>query len=299
MSSAISSARKRLVRTVGAASCVREPLRFCGRELSGRRRTEAYRLRGSELRAMIRHPLLDLWVLEEIFRKRAYALPAAVEQRLRSLGRALRVLDLGGHVGLFGLWFLSLFDDARVTSFEPDPGNAAVLRRCVAANGLAASWEVIEAAASNSDGTASFLSEFQLSQIGDDPSALGPEREGLEQIFPFLAGRPLMKPRPVTVATRDVLPDLRECDFLKLDIQGGEWDLLTDPRFGQLSATALVIEVHPQGCPAGDHVALAAERLENAGFSLEPPVPAHGVEWVIWATRWTGAAAKSPAPPVS
>lgn len=285
MSGAISSARKRLVRTIGAASCVHEPLRFCGRELSGRPRTEAYRLRGSQLRTVIRHPLLDLWVLEEIFRKRAYAMPAAVEQRLRALGRAPRVLDLGGHVGLFGLWFLTLFDGARLTSIEPDAGNAAVLRRCVAANGLAASWEVIEAAASNSDGTASFLSDFQLSQLGADPSALGREHAELEQIFPFLAGRRLMKPRPVTVATRDVLPDLRQCDFLKVDIQGGEWDLLTDPRFDQVSATALVVEAHPQGCPADDHVALATERLERAGFSLEPPIPAHGTEWIIWATR--------------
>jgi FkbM family methyltransferase len=281
----ISSARRRLARTAGAARCVREPYRFCGRELSGRPRTDVYRLRGCDLRAVIRHPLLDLWVLEEIFGNRTYALPAAVEQRLRSLDRAPRVLDVGGHIGLFGLWFLSQFGEARLTSIEPDPGNAAVLRRCVAANGLADSWEVIEAAASTSSGTASFLSDFQLSQLGADPTALGREHAELEQIFPFLSGRQLMNPRPVTVATRDVLPDLGRCDFLKLDIQGGEWDLLMDPRFDQLSATALVMEAHPQGCPRDDPGALLAERLREAGFTLEPPVPAHGREWVIWATR--------------
>ena len=81
----ISSARRRLARTVGAASCVREPLRFCGRELAGRSRTDAYRVRGSGLRAVVRHPMLDMWVLEEIFRNDGYALPTTVAQRLRSL----------------------------------------------------------------------------------------------------------------------------------------------------------------------------------------------------------------------
>src|SRR4051794_874896 len=118
---AFASARRRLARTVGAARCVREPLRFAGRDLSGRARTDAYRLRGSELRAVIRHPLLDLWVLEEIFRGGGYAMPATVEQRLRSLAGPPRVLDLGAHVGLFGLWFLTRFEHARLSSFEPDP----------------------------------------------------------------------------------------------------------------------------------------------------------------------------------
>jgi FkbM family methyltransferase len=295
MSGAISSAPKRLMRTAGAASCVREPVRFFGRELSGRSRTDVYRLRGSELRTVIRHPLLDLWVLEEIFRNRGYALPPAVERGLRSLGRPPRVLDLGGHVGLFGLWFLSRFDNAGVVSLEPDPENAAILRRCVAVNGLAERWEVIEAAASNADGTASFISDFQLSQLGDDPSVLGPGHAEFEQIFPFLAGRRLMKARPAVVATRDVLPDLRRCDFLKVDIQGGEWDLLMDPRFLEISATALVVEVHPQGCPGDDPVSLAVERFERAGFTVEPPVPAHGAESIVWATRSRRAAAEGSA----
>jgi FkbM family methyltransferase len=285
MPSRISSARRRLARTVGAASCVREPIRFCGRELAGRPRTDTYRLRESELRAVIRHPMLDMWVLEEIFRNDGYALPHAVDERLRALGRPPRVLDLGGHVGLFGLWFLTLFPDARITSFEPDPENATVLRRCVEVNARAGRWEVIEAAASNSDGTASFLSDFQLSRVAGDPAALAAEHAFLEQIFPFLEGEPLMNPRQVTVATRDVLPDLAECDFLKLDIQGGEWDILTDPRFERLSAAALVVEAHPQGCPGGDPPALAVERLEAAGLTVEPPVPAHGGEWVLWAAR--------------
>jgi FkbM family methyltransferase len=281
----ISSARRRLARTVGAASCVREPLRFCARELAGRSRADVYRLRGSGLRAVIRHPLLDLWVLEEIFRGGGYELPAAVGERLRSLNRKPRVLDLGGHVGLFGLWFQSLYDGARITSFEPDPDNAAVLRRCVAVNGLANTWEVVEAAASDSDGTASFLSDFQLSQLGGDPAALAAEHAFLEQIFPFLEGERLMQPRQMTVATRDVLPELGQCDFLKLDIQGGEWDILMDPRFVQLSAVALVVEAHPQGCPGDDPRALATERLEAAGLAVESAVAAHAGEWVIWALR--------------
>jgi hypothetical protein len=158
----------------------------------------------------------------------------------------------------------------------------------VAVNDLAGSWEVIEAAAANSDGTASFLSDFQLSRVGADPAELTAEHGFLEEIFPFLEGERLMQPHQVTVATRDVLPALSECDFLKLDIQGGEWDILMDARFEQVSPVALVAEAHPQGCPGDDPLTLATQRLEAAGFSLEPPAAAHGGEWVLWAVREPG-----------
>jgi FkbM family methyltransferase len=274
----------RLQVTRDAASNVRGRPGFIARELAGRPTTHVYKLRGAPYRAAIRHPLFDMWVLDEIFRNRAYAMPPAVEKRLRALDAPVRVLDLGGHVGLFGLWFRAAFPDARFTSYEPDPENVAVLRTTVRVNQLADTWTVIEAAAATADGEATFVSDGPLSQFAGTPDALRDEHATLAAIFPFLRGQRLLTPRDVTVRTHDVMPALGECDFLKLDIQGGEWPLLTDARFKQLSAAALVMELHPQASPVNEPLAWTTKLLTRLGFRLTV-LRAHGKERVIWGWR--------------
>jgi FkbM family methyltransferase len=274
----------RLQVTRDAASNVRGRVGFIARELIGRPTTHVYKLRGAPYRAAIRHPLFDMWVLDEIFRNRAYALPALVEKRLRSLDGPVRVLDLGGHVGLFGLWFRTAFPDARFTSYEPDPENVAVLRNTVRVNQLDDTWTVVEAAASTADGEATFVSDGPLSQLAGTPDALRDEHATLAAIFPFLRGQRLLTPREVTVRTLDVMPALAECDFLKLDIQGGEWPLLTDARFKNVSASALVIELHPQAAPVDEPLAWTTKLLTRLGFTLTV-LPAHGKERIIWGWR--------------
>ena len=274
----------RLQVTRDAASNVRGRVGFVAREMLGRPTTHVYRLRRAPYRAAIRHPLFDMWVLDEIFRNGAYAIPSPVEAKLRALDAPVRVLDLGGHVGLFGLWFRGAFPDAVITSYEPDPENVAVLRDNVRVNRLGETWSVIEAAASTGEGEATFMSDGPLSQFAGTPDALHEEHATLEQIFPFLRGQRLVTPREVTVRTEDVMPALARCDFLKLDIQGGEWPLLTDKRFKDLSASGLVMELHPQAAPVDDPLAWTTKLLTRLGFHLKV-MPAHGKERIIWGWR--------------
>lgn len=275
----------RVKRAVGAASCVRESIRFAGFELAGRTTTADYRLRGSALRATVRQPLLDAWVLEEIFRLGAYRFPEPVLDRLKRLGRPPAILDLGGHVGLFVLAALQSLPDARATSFEPDPSNAATLRRCIETNDLGSGWQLIEAAAAPADGRAEFLSDFHLSHLASDPAQLGQEHDALRRIFPFLDGTNLLSKTSVTVEVRDAFPHMQAADLLKIDIQGGEWDLLLDARFEDLTAEAIVLEIHPAACPHADPRELVADRLDRAGFVEVESRPAHSDEWMLWALR--------------
>ena len=274
----------RLQVTRDAASNVRGRVGFVARELIGRPTTHVYRLRRAPYRAAIRHPVFDMWVLDEIFRNRAYAIPDQVASRLRALDEPVRVLDLGGHVGLFGLWFRSSFPDAVVTSYEPDPENAATLRMCVEANGLGDKWRVVEAAAATSDGEATFISDGALSQLDGGDDALREEHAVLAKIFPFLEGKRWLTPKQVPGRTEDVLPPMADCDFLKLDIQGGEWPLLTDARFDKLSAVALVLEMHPRAAPMPEPLSWVTKRLTRLGYKLVV-LPAHGAERVIWGSR--------------
>lgn len=279
---------QRLRRTLGAARCVRESGRFVAAELRGAPALATYRLRELGLIVKVRHPLLDMWVLEEVFRFGVYELPPAVRAALARRGEAPRVLDLGGHIGCFGLFLRGELPGARVISLEPDPRNREILLQCVRANALEGSWEVIGAAAGVSDGEAVLQSSFHLSRLGDArDGALRELQGGLAHAFPFLSGSELMERRSVTVQRRDIMPYLARADLVKMDIEGAEWEILQDPRFPPEGLCALVLEYHPAYATAPGGAAAAEERLRSAGFDT-----LHGARGAdggtLWA--WRGAA---------
>jgi FkbM family methyltransferase len=247
-----------------------------------------YSLRRSGLLAQVRHPLLDMWALEEIFRFGVYEPPSEVARALRGLGRPLKVVDIGGHVGFFGLFVRSLFPDAEVVSFEPDPGNARLLARCIEANGLQDRWRLIQAAAATSDGTVEFASDYHLSRIvsgADD--GIQEMHHRIAGAFRFMRDTPLLRAERRQVESRDVFPHLENVDLVKLDIEGGEWDLLSDPRFEQLTAAAIVMEYHPVYWPGQDAEKEVTRRLERAGLEPGPPERSHDAG-MLWAWRAPG-----------
>lgn len=261
---------QRLRRLAGAAACVRERGRFAAAELTGRPPAATYRLRRSGLRVRIRHPLLDAWVLEEIFRFDAYRAPPAALAALDGVGAAPRVLDLGGHAGMFGLWVRERWPAALVTSYEPDPGNAEVLEACIRANALEDRWRLVGAAAGAGAGEVILHSSFHLSRVaaaGD--TSLQEFQAGIAGALPFLAGRELLSSHKVTVPRHDVLAEVARADLLKLDIEGAEWEILADPRFAATHARAVVLEYHPRYAPAADADALVLDLLGRAGFTGE------------------------------
>ncbi len=252
----------------------------------------SYTLRESGLRAQIRHPLLDMWVLEELFRFGAYEPPRQVGETLDLLGRPPRILDLGGHVGLFGLFAFGRFDGVSVVSFEPDPRNAQVLRRCIEANALGERWRLVEACAGTGEGTVEFDSAFHLSGVARGGRELAGKRDEISAAFPFMAGAPLLSPERHVVAVQDVLPAAMDVDLLKIDIEGGEWEILSDPRFKATAAVALVLEYHATENEGSGACARAHELLGGAGFQTRQAAQ-DGDAGVIWAWRDTPAAPQS------
>src|SRR3954469_24001750 len=133
--------------------CERGP--FPAAELAGFRGVGRYRLAASGLTVHLRHGTSDLDILEEVFGLQLYAMPEEAREALAD-ARPLRAVDLGGHVGLFGLWLLGTEPDARVTVVEADPANAAVLRRTIAANGATGRWTLGGGVAAAAPGQAAF-----------------------------------------------------------------------------------------------------------------------------------------------
>jgi FkbM family methyltransferase len=245
--------RKRL-QAVGPAWRLSRPVRERGRftacETVRRRGVRAYRLPGLDAVALLRHDMGDGYVLAESLGPE-YEAPEPVD-RLLAAAAPPRVLDLGANVGFFGLRVLARHPRASIVAFEPDPANAAILRRCIELNGRDATWSVVEACAATTDGRLGFTGgSGAMSRLS------GPG-----------------EPATLEVAARDVFPHMEGADLVKIDIEGGEWALLADERFAAASPPALFLEFHERLCPHESPRRAAAERLESLGYAVRHDRPA-------------------------
>jgi FkbM family methyltransferase len=258
------AATRRPVWPVRCARHVAEPLRLAFNEATWRRAVASYALRSSRLGVRLRHPYRDVWIFDEIFHRRVYEVPAPVESAVRQLGRPPRILDVGAHVGLAGVFFLSRWPDAHLTAVEPDPENLAVLQATMRMNAAPERWRVCEALAGVTPRTTRFISDGHLSRSagrGDDAAT-------------------------IEVPQIDVFPLLAQADIAKLDIQGGEWPILADERLADVATAALAVEYHPSGAPGGDALAEVERLLGRAGFTRVSSVrDAHAGEGTVWAIR--------------
>ncbi|MDQ3935825.1 MAG: FkbM family methyltransferase [Actinomycetota bacterium] len=229
---------------------VRERRLFALREGLGGTGRGTYRLRTTGLRVVVRHGRYDPWALHEVIRAGEYTPPRPL---VTMIGREpRRVVDLGANVGFFGIHTLATYPGASVVGFEPDPDNAASMRAAIRLNGLEDRWELIEAAASNEDG--------ELRFYGGRGSNSRLAREGEVEVE-----------GTVTVPAVDVFRWLDDVDLLKIDIEGGEWAILGDPRFARARPRAVVLEYHSLMCPQDNPRRAVRELLEGAGYVTHSP----------------------------
>lgn len=252
----LAASTQRAVRAARRRGIVADPVRFAALEFLGREgRGALHRLRGGDLRVAVRHRSRDVDILDELWcRGPAYEPPARVAPLLTD---GMSVLDLGANVGLFGVFVLQRFPATRLISIEPDPFNLPVLERCIAAN--TGDWQLLRACAS----THAHDVWFQAGRYADSRIVHEPSED------------------TVRVAAIDVLGLIDGADFVKIDIEGGEWPILDDPRFAHVSATVIVLEWHQDGCPHADACAAAVRAMRRAGYvtSAEGAGCSHGMVW--------------------
>ena len=250
-----------LVDTVRVARLVREPVRFTTRQALRRRVLARYRIRESGLAVYLRHNTSDVNTLDEIFRLGHYGLPESVDAVLRDAPPP-EIADLGANIGLFGIYALGRFPGAAVTAFEPNPANAHVLRLTVEAN-RHVRWRIVEAAAAVRNGEVRFAAGTH-----------------------FTTGH-VTEAGDVVVPAVDVFEHVAAASWLKIDIEGAEWEILSDPRFATLRARVVALEYHADGSPEADARRAAETLLRKAGYltaaSAFPMPPGHGMLWA-WKT---------------
>ena len=254
------------IKTGRAAAVVSDPMRFTVLESVGSG-VHRHHLRGSHYLALVRHGTRDVDVLREIFASgavgRCYEPPPAL-LRLFQRAEPLRVLDVGGNIGLFGLYVLSRWQVERLVSVEPDPNNVRLLRHTIGINRLENHWQLVEAAAGTADGHAPFSAGlFADSHLGVNGDSA------------------------ITVDVTDLFSLDHAVDLLKIDIEGGEWPVLLDDRLPTLGARVIVLEWHGQRCPEPAPRDTAVRRLRAAGYTSfdDGPYDPHADVGVLWAWR--------------
>jgi FkbM family methyltransferase len=249
------------VAAVLRSRAVRESPAFALREFTGSHSVHVYRIRGDGLRAQIAHNTPDVHALDQAFYQHAHEPPPGALERLRTLGHPLCALDLGANIGMWGLWLHGRFPVRRVVALEPDPQNVMRHRRQIELNSLGESWELIEAAGVTADGPVAFtVGQATNGRVTD-----------------------VVRDGAASVAGRDTFALLDdELDLLKIDIEGGEWALLADPRAGALEVPVVMLEYHADNAPSTDPGADARRALERAGYATETAAetqPGYGVVW--------------------
>jgi len=179
----------------------------------------------------VRYADLSLFrmLFREIFIKRVYAFVCDA--------RAPRIIDAGANIGLATVFFKSLYPDAEIVAFEPEPATFELLKQNVLENSLT-SVTLVNAALGERDEPVAFYVRNDVA-AGDIGAST---RRGLRYVH--------HSPDQITSTTvRSVrlssyLDQNRPIDFLKLDIEGSEGAVIGDIASKLVGIEAIAIEYH-------------------------------------------------------
>lgn len=182
----------------------------------------------------------DWGALHEIYGADEYALPASAEQL-----PVRTVLDFGANAGLASLYFGMKYSDARVLAFEPIPAIHARLRRNTS---TMPNVECFPHAVCASDRRLVFnVAGMSSTSLDSGSSGETVEVQGVdifEQLSHVGAEGPFL---------------------LKLDIEGGEYELFADPRIDDLLALTNIVffEAHRFGPESDERFPAVYETLAH------------------------------------
>jgi FkbM family methyltransferase len=187
-------------------------------------------------------------VLQSIFGKREYAdyFPFYEDSI---------IVDVGAHFGYFSLFAAkNAGPGSKIIAIEPDPNNQRILQRNMA-DCRSSNVTVIEGAMGGSEGTLKLYGGSEINRSLFSAYALGNGK--------VVAEVPVM-----TLSRLMVKHDLHQIDFLKLDCEGAEYDILFGAEDDLLAKIKTIsMEFHDMKSREMTGIRLH-ERLKKAGFTI-------------------------------
>jgi FkbM family methyltransferase len=204
----------------------------------------------------------DAFVHSEIFENQYYRLPLRVAPTT--------ILDLGANIGLSTIYFARCYPESRIACVEPMPENVRLLIRNLKENAVGA--DVIAAAIDAKDGVVAI--ERGAADYGHRIAAAAASAVSLEVAS-------------VSVPTIMHRLGWDRIGLLKIDIEGHEHVLLSNPCEWLADVDALCVEYH-------HHFAEAELGRLARQFGFLPPSRLPGEIWFL--ARPDGVAAQQPVP---
>lgn len=193
----------------------------------------------------IRDPQTAKWVLQEVFFTRDYASDR--------LPKAKIVVDVGANIGLTSYFFYLQAPDAQIHSFEADPANFSILSGNLLQINVDNRIHLNQVAVSDSDKVIEFYSSA-VSGWSSRYQVRGAE-SGVKVIVQSVKLSAYLREHGIV-----------RVDLLKVDIEGGEYDLLMgDTDLWSVVIEEIIVEVDRQpregiGYSFDDLVAFLGER---------------------------------------
>jgi FkbM family methyltransferase len=202
-------------------------------------------------------PFWDISTAYGVFVTEEYHCP-----REGALARVRRIVDLGANVGMTCIYLLDRYPDAHIIAFEPHPLHVEMLRKTLAMNNLSERVTLHAAAAGTTDHDC-FVTDDEIRSLITAEGGTGRLATRVEDFFAAVGDAPI--------------------DLLKMDIEGGEYALLDDPRFERLQIGAMVMEWHnTKEKPQGRN--WCKQRLGEMGYEVHDGAvvaPEHGLLWAF------------------
>jgi FkbM family methyltransferase len=163
-----------------------------------------------------------------------------------------RFLDLGAHIGVVATMFGPHV--AQVIALEPDEDNLTLLRKNVEKFNLQGKVSIIPEAVADETGTRSF---YLNTKRGMCSHTLVKKRGRVEVQVPVVAFHELL--------------DTYNPDLIKMDIEGGEYELIGDLRYLPLSVRGISIELHMNRKEWREDLAPKIHRILSEQFTVVLP----------------------------
>lgn len=200
-------------------------------------------------------PATDAWTATEVFLLESYASPKPIRN-------VNRIVDMGANVGYSVLYFARCYPGARIEAFEPHPAHIIQLKANLSANSLFDAVTVHPYAAGCSEQRLFLTDNEAESKLITEPAGRVLEVQVVDW-FAFASGQKI--------------------DLLKMDIEGGEYPILFDPRFEHLKIPYIVLEWHTTTeKPHADHE--ITDRLVSLGYHVyhrQIPNCRFGLLWAL------------------
>jgi len=181
------------------------------------------------------------------------------------------VIDVGGNIGAFAVTACRAAPNGWVITYEPEPGNAELLRQNLDRNHCR-NVTVVNAAVSGRGGVLSLH--------------LNPDNSGGHSIHRNHGGPTLTVP---AIALRDLFDDhgVERCDFLKMDCEGAEYDILYSlPRAYYLRIRRIVLEYHGDPKTKRELADGLIRHLTEMGYRIDRYTDIEGARGgLLYATR--------------